>query len=180
MNHNQSHLITGNARVAGLQTDLHMTDKQYQICNTVIFVYVVHWNVVLKPQQHSRPHIASEFPSNLLFRKIGARLILPTTVILWGIVAILQGQQLGKPHSMISPYMYTSPIPSGFVTSYACLVTVRAFLGLVEGLMAPGIVLYLSGFYTRKELSCRYVSHLSHHDCCSGVDYPYIDSIELP
>lgn len=37
----------------------------------------------------------------------------------------------------------------------------RAFLGLVEGPMFPGIVLYLSGFYTRKELSLRYVlSHL--------------------
>ena len=33
----------------------------------------------------------------------------------------------------------------------------RAFLGLVEGPMFPGIVLYLSGFYTRKELSLRYV-----------------------
>ena len=43
----------------------------------------------------------------------------------------------------------------GTVTSYAGLVTVRAFLGLVEGPMFPGIVLYLSGFYTRKELSLR-------------------------
>ena len=105
MNDDQSYLITGNARVAGLQTDLHMTDKQYQICNTVIFVYVVPWNVVLKSQQHSRPYIVSELPSNLLFRKIGARFILPTTVVLWGIVATLQGQQLGTPYFTISPYL---------------------------------------------------------------------------
>lgn len=43
----------------------------------------------------------------------------------------------------------------GVVTSYAGLVTARAFLGLVEGPMFPGIVLYLSGFYTREELSLR-------------------------
>ena len=32
---------TGNARVAGLQKDLHLTDKQYQICVTIFFGYVV-------------------------------------------------------------------------------------------------------------------------------------------
>jgi hypothetical protein len=33
-----SKLHIGNARVAGLQTDLHLTDQQYQICLTVLFV----------------------------------------------------------------------------------------------------------------------------------------------
>ena len=32
---------TGNARVAGLQNDLRLTDKQYEICVTVFFGYVV-------------------------------------------------------------------------------------------------------------------------------------------
>ena len=31
---------TGNARVAGLQKDLKLTDNQYQICITVLYVYV--------------------------------------------------------------------------------------------------------------------------------------------
>ena len=30
----------GNARVAGLQKDLKLTDNQYQICITVLYVYV--------------------------------------------------------------------------------------------------------------------------------------------
>ncbi len=30
----------GNARVAGLEKDLHMTDHQYQICVTILYVYV--------------------------------------------------------------------------------------------------------------------------------------------
>jgi len=44
----------------------------------------------------------------------------------------------------------------GVVTSFTDLVTVRAFLGLVEGPMLPAILLYLSTFYTRQELSLRY------------------------
>ena len=31
---------TGNARVAGLQKDFKLTDNQYQICITVLYVYV--------------------------------------------------------------------------------------------------------------------------------------------
>ena len=64
--------------------------------------------------------------------------------------------------------MYSFPLSSGFVTSYTGLATARAFLGLVEGPMAPGIVLYFSGFYLRKELSFRYVSY----GYCSGANYP--------
>jgi MFS family permease len=107
----------GNARVAGLQKDLNLTDTQYQICVTVLYV----------------PYIVAELPSNLLLRKIGASVLMPTLLTIWGIMVTLQG----------------------LVTSYAGLVTVRALLGLVEGPMFPGIVLYLSGFYTRKELSLR-------------------------
>ena len=51
-----------------------------------------------------------------------------------------------------------APHTPGFVTSYAGLVTVRAFLGLVEGPLYPGITLLLSSFYTRKELAFRYVA----------------------
>ena len=43
------------------------------------------------------------------------------------------------------------------MTSYAGLAVVRVMLGLIEGPMFPGIVLYLPGFYTRKELSLRLV-----------------------
>ncbi|KAF8962023.1 MFS general substrate transporter [Flammula alnicola] len=109
----------GNARVAGLQKDLGLTDRQYQICVTVLYV----------------PYIAAELPANLLLRRIGPRLLMPTLLTIWGVMVTLQG----------------------LVTSYAGLITVRAFLGLVEGPMFPGIVLYLSGFYTRSELSLRLV-----------------------
>ncbi|CAL1707482.1 unnamed protein product [Somion occarium] len=107
----------GNARVAGLQKGLGLTDHQYQIAVTVTFV----------------PYIAAELPSNLLLRKIGPRVLMPSLLVIWGIIVTLHG----------------------LVSSYSGLVIIRAFLGLVEGPMFPGIVLYLSGFYTREELSLR-------------------------
>ncbi|TFK43324.1 MFS general substrate transporter [Crucibulum laeve] len=107
----------GNARIAGLQKSLHLTDHQYQICVTVLYV----------------PYIAAELPSNLLLRTVGPRLLMPTLLTLWGIIVTLQG----------------------LVTSYGGLIAVRTLLGMVEGPMFPGIVLYLSSFYTREELSLR-------------------------
>lgn len=80
-----------------------------------------------------RPYIVSEIPSNLLLRRIGPNIAMPLILTIWGLIAMLQG----------------------FVTSYHGLIAARAFLGFVEGPMFPGIALYLSGFYTRAELSVR-------------------------
>jgi MFS family permease len=97
----------GNARVAGLQEDLHISDHQYQTALTVTYV----------------PYILAELPSNLILSRIGPRILLPTICILWGLVSSLQSQ----------------------VSSYDGLLACRFFLGLVEGGLFPGIVLYLSG-----------------------------------
>ncbi|KIM38325.1 hypothetical protein M413DRAFT_30171 [Hebeloma cylindrosporum] len=107
----------GNARVAGLQKDLKLTDAQYQICVSILFV----------------PYIVAELPSNLILRKIGPTILLPTLLTVSGIIVTLQG----------------------LVTNFIALASVRVLLGLVEGPIASCIVNYLSGFYTRKELSLR-------------------------
>ena len=43
----------------------------------------------------------------------------------------------------------------GFVENYAGFLVVRAFLGLAEGGLLPGMVLYLSSIYTRGEMALR-------------------------
>jgi len=61
---------------------------------------------------------------------------------------------------------------TGFVTSYVGLILVRVFLGLVEGPLTPGILLYLSSFYTRGELSLRialFISGASLSSAFSGL-----------
>ncbi|PBK80201.1 MFS general substrate transporter [Armillaria gallica] len=101
----------GNARIAGLQRDLQITDKQYSIALTVTYI----------------SNISAELPSNLLLRVIGPNYLLPALLISWGIVATLQG----------------------IVTSYGGLLACRFFLGLFEGGLIPGVVLYLTHFYPR-------------------------------
>lgn len=59
--------------------------------------------------------------------------MLPTLVSLWGVVCIFQG----------------------LVQGYSGLLAARFFLGLLEGGLFPGLVLYLSMFYRRGELQLR-------------------------
>lgn len=43
----------------------------------------------------------------------------------------------------------------GFVTGFGSFIAVRAILGMAEGGLLPGMVLYLSGMYNRGELALR-------------------------
>ncbi|KAF9038138.1 MFS general substrate transporter [Panaeolus papilionaceus] len=113
----------GNARIAGLQHDLNLTDHQYQICVCLFYV----------------PYLFFELPSNLLLRTIGPQIMLPAATTLWGVVVVTQG----------------------FVSSYTGLIVIRLLLGALEGPLYPGIILYLSGFYTRQELSLRVAAFIS-------------------
>ncbi|KAF9459883.1 major facilitator superfamily domain-containing protein, partial [Collybia nuda] len=107
----------GAARVAGLQSDLRMTDKQYSIALTLTYV----------------PYIVAELPSNLVLKAVGPNLMLPTMLTLWGVVTTLEGT----------------------VTTYQRLLVCRFFIGLFEGGVFPGLVLYLSYFYPRQQLQWR-------------------------
>ncbi|KAJ7765742.1 major facilitator superfamily domain-containing protein [Mycena metata] len=113
----------GNAKVAGLLTDLKMTPRQYSIALTVTYV----------------PYIAAELPSNLLLKIVGPNLMLPAMLTLWGVVTTCQGT----------------------VKTYGGLLACRFFLGLLEGGVFPGLVLYLSFFYPRMRLQTRIAAFFS-------------------
>ena len=70
-----------------------------------------------------------EIPSNLILHKIGARVWIARVLITWGAVATL----------------------TGFVQSANQLYIARFALGLAEAGYFPGIVLYLSYWYPRRE-----------------------------
>ncbi|KAJ5783289.1 major facilitator superfamily domain-containing protein [Penicillium paradoxum] len=79
------------------------------------------------------PYILAELPSNLLLKAVGPRILLPVLCTGWGTVTVLQSQ----------------------IHNYEGFLACRFFLGLLEGGLFPGIVLYLAGFYRRHELQMR-------------------------
>ncbi|KZV68752.1 MFS general substrate transporter [Peniophora sp. CONT] len=65
----------GNAKVAGLTEDLHMTSHDFSVALTITYV----------------PYIVMELPMNLLMKRLGPNVTLPVMVTLWGMVTACQG-----------------------------------------------------------------------------------------
>ncbi|OQD97336.1 hypothetical protein PENSOL_c012G11383 [Penicillium solitum] len=78
-------------------------------------------------------YICSELPSNLVLKKASPKIWLPFLTAIWGIITMCLG----------------------FVQNFAGFVVVRALLGIAEGGLLPGMVLYLSSFYRRGDLALR-------------------------
>ncbi|KAJ6153745.1 hypothetical protein N7470_006704 [Penicillium chermesinum] len=78
-------------------------------------------------------YICSELPSNLVLKKVSPKIWLPFLTITWGIITMCLG----------------------FVQNYGSFVAVRALLGVAEGGLLPGMILYLSSFYRRADLALR-------------------------
>lgn len=79
------------------------------------------------------PYICIDVPSNLVLKYLRAGYYIPGLLIAWGLVCTL----------------------TGLVKSYGGLIAVRFFLGLCEGGLLGGMVIYLAMFYKRHELLFR-------------------------
>ena len=75
-------------------------------------------------------YVLVDVPSNWFVKRVGAGLYLPGLMVAWGIVAMSMG----------------------FVKSYPALIVCRILLGLFEGGLLGGMILYLSMFYRRHQM----------------------------
>jgi MFS family permease len=78
-------------------------------------------------------YILSEIPSNLVLKKLRPSRWIAFITVSWGIIATL----------------------TGIVQSYGGLIACRLLLGAVEGGLFPGMAIYLTFFYTKRELALR-------------------------
>ncbi|KAI6782784.1 putative MFS transporter [Emericellopsis cladophorae] len=79
------------------------------------------------------PYVLIEVPSNLVLKKFRPSRWLSFITVSWGIVSTC----------------------TGFVQDFAGLVAARVLLGLLEGGLLPGLTVYLTLFYTKKEIALR-------------------------
>lgn len=79
------------------------------------------------------PYILIDVPSNWIVKWVGAGIYLPAIMIAWGLVSTFLG----------------------FTKSFAGLVAARCLLGLFEGCLLPGIIVYLAMFYERHDMLWR-------------------------
>ena len=65
----------GNAKVAGLVTDLKLDGNKFNIALAIFYI----------------TYIASEIPSNMMLRKFGAKFWLPFIAFCWGVITVFFG-----------------------------------------------------------------------------------------
>ncbi|KAF9240614.1 major facilitator superfamily domain-containing protein [Melanogaster broomeanus] len=65
----------GNAKLYGMETDLHLNDTQYLLCLTVFFI----------------PYALFEVPSNVILKRLRPSIWLSALMLLWGIMMTVQG-----------------------------------------------------------------------------------------
>ncbi|KAI9714919.1 MAG: hypothetical protein M1820_000208 [Bogoriella megaspora] len=79
------------------------------------------------------PYVCVDVPSNLVLKYFKAGYYLPSLILAWGICSLC----------------------TGFVKSYSGLLVVRFFLGLCEGGLLGGMIIYLAMFYRRHQMLYR-------------------------
>jgi MFS family permease len=85
-------------------------------------------------------YILGQVPSNLVLTRVRPSLYIPAFAALWGAVSACTAAADTYPH----------------------LVVIRFFLGVTEAPFFPGILFFLSSWYTKKELALR-MSVVSNH-----------------
>jgi MFS family permease len=78
-------------------------------------------------------YVLVEVPSNLVLKKFTPSRWISIITVTWGIISTL----------------------TGIVQNFAGLVVCRLLMGLVEGGLFPGLTVYLTLFYTKKEIALR-------------------------
>ncbi|CAO3685517.1 unnamed protein product [Rhizopus stolonifer] len=107
----------GNAKLAGITTDLNISATDYNIALSIFFI----------------GYIIFEVPCNMIMKLIGPSKWIPIVMMSWGTVMAAMAA----------------------CKNTAGLLAARFFLGITEAGLFPGVIFYLSLWYTRGEQATR-------------------------
>ncbi|GAA3568938.1 MFS transporter [Amycolatopsis ultiminotia] len=97
----------------GMATELTITAATFGVASAIFFL----------------AYVVFEVPSNMIMKKVGARLWLSRIAVSWGIVTVL----------------------TGFVANVTHLIIARILLGIAEAGLFPGLLLYLTFWFRGRE-----------------------------
>jgi ACS family tartrate transporter-like MFS transporter len=97
----------------GMATELGITAATFGIASAIFFL----------------AYVVFEIPSNMIMKRVGARLWLARIAVTWGIVTVL----------------------TGFVASVGQLLLARILLGVAEAGLFPGLLLYMTYWFRGRE-----------------------------
>ncbi|EEQ30994.1 conserved hypothetical protein [Microsporum canis CBS 113480] len=129
----------GNARLQGLEEDLNMTGRDYNIALLIFFI----------------PYILCELPSNLILKKVAPSTWISGIIAAWGQYFITNENRSECNIISLTGRIGVVTICQGVTTSFAGLVVCRFFLGMFEAGFFPGCVYLISMYYRRHELQKR-------------------------
>jgi MFS family permease len=123
----------GNARIAGMSTDLDLVGNRYDWLLTIFYIPCNPLPITTPSSQDSLIlDILFEWLT-ILWKVFPAHRYAATVVFLWGLAATMQAA----------------------TTTWAGMMVCRFFLGAIECGFGPGLPLYLSFFYPRHEVGLR-------------------------
>lgn len=106
-----------NAYSDGFTIDMNFKGEEYSLLLLLFYI----------------PNAFCDLPINIMTKKFGARIILPTIMLIWGGLSMIQ---------------------AGCV-NFGGMLAVRLLIGAAEAGFFAGVIFYLTLFYTRNELALR-------------------------
>ncbi|RUS24386.1 LOW QUALITY PROTEIN: major facilitator superfamily domain-containing protein [Jimgerdemannia flammicorona] len=129
---------SGNAELAHLDSDLKLTNDEYNWALSIFFI----------------GYVILEVPSNVFLKRFGPRLWIPIGMTVWGGIMIAMAAVQNSAGLLSARVRFRE-------SRTMCASATIFFLGLAEAGLVPGIVYYLSLWYTRKEQAVRNAAFFS-------------------
>lgn len=141
--------FAGNAKIAGMEKDLHLEGQDYAwILSIFFFGYVL-----------------AEVPSNLILSRCRPSVFLPAAMLSWGLVLASHAVHT-RSKKLTNPRVISSLM--AFANSTSTLLAFRFVLGVLESGFFPGVLFYLTSWYLKSELARRFALFYSAAALCGA------------